>query len=175
MYSHKWEKELRGLRLNFHIHVSVSALLYIFPRSVYLFSWSIIGRPIRGIYKSLTETLIGIWDCSSAVPFLGIFVSNFRFDVFAVKATNSPQGMKTTAASVSWIIRRATTTSLIFLVREGRLHQNSSRGLLSQKSVIVEDSSIYGLTCHIALLSTAANPPNLVRVERSSNSLKTKI
>ncbi len=48
-------KELRGLIPNFHIYVSVSDLR-IFPRSVHLFSCSKLGRSIRGIYKSVTET-----------------------------------------------------------------------------------------------------------------------
>jgi hypothetical protein len=49
------EKELRSLTPNFNIHVSVSDL-YIPTRSANLFSCSRIGRPIRGIYKSLTDT-----------------------------------------------------------------------------------------------------------------------
>ncbi len=53
-------------------------------RSTYLFSCSRIGRPIRGIYKWLTETWCRNWNCGRAVPFLGIFVSNFRYCVFAV-------------------------------------------------------------------------------------------
>ncbi len=43
--------------------------IYIFPRSAHLFSCSNIGRPIRGIYKSLPETWmqeLGV-DCSRAV------------------------------------------------------------------------------------------------------------
>jgi hypothetical protein len=47
------EKEFRGSSPNFHIHVSVSDL-YI-PIGLPL-SCSRIGRPIAGIYKSLTET-----------------------------------------------------------------------------------------------------------------------
>ncbi len=45
------EKELCGFSLNFQFLWAN----YIFPRLAYLFSCSRIGRPIRGIYKSLTE------------------------------------------------------------------------------------------------------------------------
>jgi hypothetical protein len=70
------EKELRGLCPNFHIHVSVSDL-YI-PRICPHISCSRIGKSIVGIYKSLTNTLESVnWDCGLAIPFLGIFVSNF--------------------------------------------------------------------------------------------------
>ncbi len=48
------EKELCGLRPSFHLYVSVSNL-YI-PRISPHISWSRIGRPIVGIYKSLTGT-----------------------------------------------------------------------------------------------------------------------
>ncbi len=51
--------------------------IYIFLPLVHLFSCSRVGRPIVGKYKSLTETWmqeLGLWR---AVPFLGIFVSNF--------------------------------------------------------------------------------------------------
>ncbi len=59
--------------------------IYIFPRTVQLFSCSRIGRWIVGIYKSLTETHeCRNWECGRAVPFLEIFVSNFLFCVFAV-------------------------------------------------------------------------------------------
>ncbi len=53
MYS---QKRLTGLTPYFHIRVSVSDLYTVFPRSVHLFSCSRIGRPIGGIYKSLTKT-----------------------------------------------------------------------------------------------------------------------
>ncbi len=58
--------------------------IHIFPESVRIFSWSGIGRPILEIYKSLTGTCCGNWDWGRTIPFLGIFVSNFRYFVFAL-------------------------------------------------------------------------------------------
>ncbi len=57
---------------------------YIFPGSVHIFSCSIIGRSIVGIYKSLTDTRMWKFGCGRAIPFLGIFVSNFRYCGFAM-------------------------------------------------------------------------------------------
>ncbi len=42
------------------------------------------GRPIVGIYNSLTDTWMGNWNWGPDIPFLGIFVSNSRHFVFAV-------------------------------------------------------------------------------------------
>jgi hypothetical protein len=55
------EKELHGVSPNFHIYVSVR---FICPGSVNIFSRSRIGRPIVGIYKSLTAQTheCGNWD-----------------------------------------------------------------------------------------------------------------
>ncbi len=80
--------ELHDLSPNLHIHVSVSDM-YIYPRLVHIFPCSRIGRSIVGIYKPLTDTWMwcGNWDCGSAIPFLGIFVSNFRYWFFAVYNT----------------------------------------------------------------------------------------
>ncbi len=58
-----------------HIHGSVSNLYCIFPPSVYLFSCSRKGRPIRVIYNRLQKHECRNWECT--VPFLGIFVLNF--------------------------------------------------------------------------------------------------
>ncbi len=63
------------------------------PISTFMCLWAIyivhisssrIGRPIVGIYKSLTDAWMwkSIWDPD--IPFLGIFVSKFRYFVFAV-------------------------------------------------------------------------------------------
>jgi hypothetical protein len=53
-----WEQ--RGLSPNFHIHVSLSDL-YV-PRISLHISSSGTGRPIVGIYNSLTDNECGNWD-----------------------------------------------------------------------------------------------------------------
>ncbi len=61
--------------------------IYIFPGSVHIFSCSRISRPIVGILyinRSQTHECVN-WDSGCAIPFLGIFVSNFRYCVFAVQ------------------------------------------------------------------------------------------
>jgi hypothetical protein len=78
------ERELRDLSPNVHIHVSVSNL-YIPTFGPPVFSCRRIGRPIRGIYISLMNVGIGT---VAAQSFLGIFVSNFRYCVFAVCSEN---------------------------------------------------------------------------------------
>ncbi len=76
VYSQK--RNWYDLNPNFHIHVSVSDL-YI----------PTIGPPIflqqirEYINRSQNHGCMN-WDCSRAVPFLGIFVSNFRYCVFAL-------------------------------------------------------------------------------------------
>jgi hypothetical protein len=62
------------------------------PRIGPHFSCSRIGRSIVGTYKSLTDTWIwklGLWQRN---PFLGIFVSNFRYWFFAVQAEMDRRG-----------------------------------------------------------------------------------
>jgi hypothetical protein len=94
--------ELRGLSPNFHIHVSVSDVYSIFPGLVpHIFLQQ--NRQINcakneNINGSQTHEY-GNWDSSRAIPFLEIFVSNFRFWFFAVlecggggaNATKGPQ------------------------------------------------------------------------------------
>jgi hypothetical protein len=76
------EKKLRGLSLyNFHIHVSVSDL-YIPTIGPPIFlqqntrSWEYINRLPKHECRN--------WERGRTVLFLGIFVSNFRYSVFAV-------------------------------------------------------------------------------------------
>ncbi len=67
--------ELLGLSPNFHIHVSAWAI-YLFPGSVADRSWEYIN-------SSQTHEW-GNWDFGLAIPFPGLFVSNFRYWFFAV-------------------------------------------------------------------------------------------
>ncbi len=74
--------ELRGLSPNFHIYVSVSDI--IFPGSVHIFPTAEKADPSwEYIIRSQTHEC-GNWDWDPDIPFLGIFVSNFRHFVFAV-------------------------------------------------------------------------------------------
>ncbi len=54
-------------------------VIYIFPGSIHIFSCSRIDIPIVRMYESLTDTWIWRWDWGCAIPFLGIFVSNFQY------------------------------------------------------------------------------------------------
>jgi hypothetical protein len=60
--------------------------IYIFARSVHLFSCSRIGRSIRGIQyiDGSQKHECRNWDCCRTFPFRGIFVLHFRYCVFAV-------------------------------------------------------------------------------------------
>jgi hypothetical protein len=78
--------ELGGLSPNyFHILVSVSD--WYIPRISPHISCSRIGRLDRGnIYINRSQTQeCGNWNCGCAIPFLGIFSSNFRYWFFALR------------------------------------------------------------------------------------------
>ncbi len=77
------EKELRCLSPYFHIHGVSERSIYSYVRPTY-FHAAKIGRPIRGVCKSLTKHECRNWDSSRAIPLLGILVSNFRYCAFAV-------------------------------------------------------------------------------------------
>ncbi len=58
--------------------------IYIFPGSVHMFLAAQLGdRSWEYINRSQTHEC-GNWDCGRAIPFLGIFVSNFRYWFFVV-------------------------------------------------------------------------------------------
>ncbi len=59
--------------------------IYIFPESVHIFFCSQVGRPIlEYINRSQTNEWWN-WERGCAVPFLGIFVSNFQYCAFAMQ------------------------------------------------------------------------------------------
>jgi hypothetical protein len=109
MYSKK--RNCAGLSPN---PISTSMCLwaiYIFPGSVHLFSCSRIGRPIVGIYAHIYRSQThkcGNWDWGHAIPFSGnIFVSNFRYCVFAVHVVSQqsegcPQRRKAERGEEMW-------------------------------------------------------------------------
>ncbi len=80
------EKELRGLCPNFHIRMPVSDL-YIPKISPHIFlQQNRQTHRLKTLYKSQTHEC-GNWDWSRAISFLGIFVANFRYCVFAAHVT----------------------------------------------------------------------------------------
>jgi hypothetical protein len=71
------EKELSGLSSNFYMDVSVTIYILYLPRigpNIFLQQNS---RQIVGIYSQTHEC--GNWDWGRAIPYLEIFVSNFRY------------------------------------------------------------------------------------------------
>ncbi len=73
----------------------------ILSESVHIFSCSRIDRPTLGIHNSLTDEC-GNCDWSRAVPFMGIFVSNFRYCVCAVYIYLRNQRLSNVKNSFSW-------------------------------------------------------------------------
>jgi hypothetical protein len=73
---------VRGLSPNFRIHVSVSDLYIVtFGPPIFMHqNRQTDQRKIQTAHDHECKNL----DCSRAVPFMGIFVSNFRYCVFAV-------------------------------------------------------------------------------------------
>ncbi len=64
--------------------------IYIFPGSVYIFPPAEQADPSwEYIIRSQTHEC-GNWDWGPDIPFLGIFVSNFRHFVFAVPSSSGP-------------------------------------------------------------------------------------
>ncbi len=58
--------------------------IYVFQGSVHLFSCNRIGRPIMGLYKSLTDTWMWKLGLRPHNSFSGNIVLNFRYCVFAM-------------------------------------------------------------------------------------------
>ncbi len=78
------DKELRGLSPNLHIHVPVNHL-YIPRIGPHIFQQRYRQTDRGNICRSCSQTHErGYWDSGRSIPFLGIFVSNFRYCVFAV-------------------------------------------------------------------------------------------
>jgi hypothetical protein len=67
-----------------HMNVEIGAEAAQFPEKEY----------INGIAFAVQTHECGNWDCSRAIPFLGIFVSNLRYRAFAVRGYIIPSNLK---------------------------------------------------------------------------------
>jgi hypothetical protein len=74
----------------------------ILSETVHIFSCSRICRPILRIHKSLTDTWMWKSGLKPRNTFLGIFVSNFRYCVFAVYIYLRNQRLSNVKNSFSW-------------------------------------------------------------------------
>jgi hypothetical protein len=77
------EMKLRSLVPNYHIHVSVST--FYIPTICPPILLQQIGGQIVGMYNRSQIHECRNWERGRAVSFLGLFVSNFRYSVFAVQ------------------------------------------------------------------------------------------
>ncbi len=69
--------------------------------------------PRKGIARPQSHFSHSHWDCSRAVPFLGIFVSNFRYCVFAVCTQAAAFGRNATLSCEREVIKRNTNINRI--------------------------------------------------------------
>jgi hypothetical protein len=101
------EKDLSGHSPNFYIHVSVSDLYIPTIKLPSVFCCRKIGRPILGIYKSLTDTWMWTSDIGHAIPRKGIHNWDFRY---SVSASDKATIRTLPPANIdAWQIRRKTT------------------------------------------------------------------
>jgi hypothetical protein len=103
--------EFARLVPNFCIHVSVSGL-YIYSHDLSLFCCiAFADRSCEYINHSQIREY-RIWDRGRAVSFMGIFVSNFRYSVFAVNVPHTLVGMKHTSFYVKFFVLRKITVGI---------------------------------------------------------------
>ncbi len=115
------EKELRVLSPNFHIHVSVSDL-YISTIGPFIFLQQNMQTDRGNTYIIRTQTHeCRNWDCGRSVPFLGIYISNFRYSIFAVS------GKKCSASRIFFYMCTSTKQDI---------HVGNTRSLENQNLIL---------------------------------------
>ncbi len=77
---------------------------FIYPRIGLHISSTRIGRPIVGYINHSKTPECGNWDWDPNIPLLGIFVSKFRYFVFAVQPELSPMSTRDRYTTHPWIL-----------------------------------------------------------------------